>query len=195
MKLIRAAVLVTVALAVTLTPTSAFAQRYTHHDITGDVLSGPADSDANPSTPDDRANGDVVWSTVIHKRHRVVMKMQLRDIAWNDETNLYGFIIKTKSMKRIVTVFASEGIRGGKTLMTKPSGKRVACHISRKIDYTANNVTVSVPRSCLGTPRWVKVGMATVFLNGFASGDTEWVDDANSSTLGSNPVLGPKVRR
>lgn len=196
MKLVRAAVLVTAALAVALTPTSAFANRYTHTDATGDVLSAPATSSDIPTTKEQaRTNGDVSWSTVAHKRHRVVMKMQFRDIAWNDETNAYLFVIKTRSMKRFVTVVAADGIRGGKAIMTKPSGKHVSCRMSRTIDYTANTVTLSVPRSCIGKPRWVRVGMASVFFTGIHSGDTEYVDDANSATLGSNPVLGPKVRR
>jgi hypothetical protein len=197
MKLVRAAVLVTAAAVIPLMPTAAHANKYSFADHAGDVLSGPATSDTNPTTLEPgRTNGDIVSSTVQHKRRNIVMRMHFRDIGWNAESNAYLFVIRTSSVKRYVTLYASDGIRGGKAVMTKPNGKKVSCHIGRKIDYTANTASVIVPRSCVSKPRWVKVGMASLFFSGFESGDTAYVDDARTNgTLGSGPALGPKVRR
>jgi hypothetical protein len=197
MKFVRSALVAATAAVVTLAPTAAHAKRYSHVDAPGDVLSGPVTSTGNPTTLEAaRTNGDVVSSSVAHKSRKVVMRMQFRDIAWDSEVNAYLFKLRTGSMTRYVTVYASDGFRGGRAQMTKTNGKRVSCHLRRSIDYTANNVTVSVPRSCLGKPRWVKVGMGSLFFTGFGTGDTEYVDDAlRTGPLGSDPALGPKVRR
>jgi hypothetical protein len=194
---VRSAILLTAAALVPLMPTAAHADRYTHIDAIGDVLSGPATSTSNPSTPEsERANGDITASKVIHKARKVIMRMKYRDIAWNDEVNAHLFVVRTSKMKRYVQLVAGDGFRGGKVVVTKPNGKRVKCRVKRNVDYTVNTATVKVPRSCLGYPRWVKVGMASVFYTGFKAADTLYVDDARTNgTLGSGPALSPKVRR
>lgn len=193
---VRSAMLVTTA-AIVLAPTAAHADRYTHADSTEDVLSGPVSSDSNPATPEaDRTNGDVISSRVIHKDRRVILRMRYRDLAGNDEINSHLFVIRTSKMKRYVSLVAGAGFRGGKVVVSRPNGKRVKCGVKRKIDYTANTATVKVPRSCLDNPRWVKVGMASVFYTGFDAEDTVYVDDARTNgTLGAGPALSPKVRR
>jgi hypothetical protein len=197
LKHVRSLVLAAVAAALVLSPSSAFANRYYHADPAGDVLSGPVSSSTNPSIPEPgRTNGDIVASSVVHKKRAVAMRMQYRELGWNDEINAHLFVVRTPSMKRYVTVYATDGLRGGKVVMTKPSGKKVSCHMARKVDYTANSVSVVVPRSCLGKPRWVRAGMASVFYTGPDNSATVYIDDANTNgTLGAGPALGPKVRR
>ncbi len=81
--------------------------------------------------------------------------------------------------------------------------------LSHHIDYTANTVTMSVPRSCLGRPGWIKAGAASVRLAGM--GDVvdgsnadqapdpavieQYVDDAHAGKLGDNIKYSPRLRR
>jgi hypothetical protein len=78
--------------------------------------------------------------------------------------------------------------------MTNSKDKKVSCHVTRKVDYTANTATVWVPRSCLGRPRWVKVGMAVA-----SSASPEFspahVDDARANGDFADPTWSPRVYR
>jgi hypothetical protein len=193
-KLVRSALLVAVALALPLVPSAAEANRYTHVDATGDVVQSTNGSGFTPAS--DRVVGDIAYTTITHKRRNVLMRIQYRDLVPDTEINGHLFTIKTPSMRRDVTLVATKGAYGGRAFMSKPSGKKVTCHVKRTIDYTINRATVKVPRSCLGNPRWVKVGMAGVFLTGLGSSDVQYIDDAQTAgTLGTGPKLSPKVKR
>ena len=89
-------------------------------------------------------------------------------------------------------MFVAREAPRGRVIMTKGTGRRVKCHgLSTKVDYVGQRVTVSVPRSCLGRPRWVKVGIATVR---FA--DSILLDDAQTDgKLYQNPKYGPLVKQ
>jgi hypothetical protein len=73
----------------------------------------------------------------------------------------------------------------------------VACKVKHTIDYTAHTVVVKVPRSCLGKPRWVRVGMAGFTGNGTGDSSLVYVDDAltNGTIAQRGPQYSPKVRR
>ena len=194
-KLVRSALVVSAATLIPLVPTAAHADRYTYSDHTGDVVSFTGDSDT-PTPAPDRVIGDIAASAVAHRSSNVTLRMRYRDLARTDETAAHLFVIRTSKMTREVTVVAAQGFYGGRVIMTKLSGKTVSCRITRKIDYVANTVTVTVPRSCLGRPHWVKVGMASVVFTGMGSSDTQYVDDARTNgTLGSTVRFGPRVYR
>src|SRR4051794_1372583 len=194
MKFVRSAVVVAAA-AVALVPTAAQANTYTHGDAAGDVVSFTGG--ATTATPQpDRANGDVVASMVKHNRKLVIARMTYRDLANSDGFNGHLFAIKTNKMRRDVTVVSAAGI-GPQVVVTKPNGKKVSCRGRPTLDYTRHTVTVKVPRSCLGKPKWVKVGMASVFMTGLSATDTQYVDDAQLSG-GVSPrtlTFSPKVFR
>ena len=194
MKFVRYAILLTTAVVVPLIPTAAQANRYSFGDAAADVISiAPAATTGTP-TPD-RVAGDVISSTVNHKRRAVVMRLQYRDLAAETEVEVHLFAIRTNQMKRYVTVYAAPASVQGKVLMTNPHQKKVRCRIAGGIDYTLNTVTVIVPRSCLGNPRWVRVGMAGI-VPGATETDPYFVDDARTTgTIGNDPAYGPKVRR
>lgn len=192
LKLLRSAVLMTAALAVPLVPTAAHADKYTHADGAGDVYSSVGQSGTYTPAPD-RVIGDVLSSTIQHKRRNVVMRLQYRDLVNDSEYDAHVYLIHTSKMNRVVNLYASNLVPGGRAVMTKPNGKRVSCHIGRKIDYDLNTATVVVPRSCLGEPRWVKVAMGGVMFTGAGATDTTWLDDALSA--GTSGVFSPRVRR
>jgi hypothetical protein len=191
-KLVRSAALVAATTVAVLAPSAAQAKSWSHADATGDVFSRTGNSGAFAPAPG-RATGDVVSSTIRHKRNVVLIQLRYNDLEPNSEINGHFFAIKTSKMRRDVTLVAAGSFPSGQVQMTKPSGKKVRCHVGRRIDYTANTATVIVPRSCLGKPKWVKVGMAGLSFTGFGATDTQYVDDALSS--GATGAYSPRVYR
>ena len=192
MKLIRSAALVAATVAAVLAPSAAQAKSWSHADATGDVFSAPYKSNAFTPAPD-RVVGDVIGSSIRHKRRAVVMQLQYRDLELGSEINGHIFVIKTPSMRRVVTLAAASAFPNGRVEVQKPNGKKVSCRVPHRIDYTANTATVVVPRSCLGNPKWVKVAMAGASFTGFTSTSTMWIDDALST--GTSTVYSPRVYR
>jgi hypothetical protein len=195
MRLVRTALVVATALAVPLIPTAAEANTYRHSDAANDVVAF-APGATTPTPQPDRANGDVIASTVKHKRTKIIAQMAYRDLANVDGVNGHVFLIKSNKLTRVVTVVSLPNVPS-RVVVTKPSGKKVSCKAKRYLDYSLKTVTVKVPRSCLGNPRWVKVGMASVFMTGLTSSDTQYVDDALTSggVSGNKPAYSPKVFR
>jgi hypothetical protein len=191
-KLSRTLVAVAVGAVVPLIPMAAQANTYSHTDGTGDVYSTVSGSGSFTPAPD-RTVGDVVGSTVKHKRHAVVLQLRYVDLEVGSEINAHYFAIRTNTMRRDVTLVAAGTFPNGRAEMTKPNRKRVTCRIPHKIDYTLNTATVVVPRSCLGNPRWVKVRMAGLSFTGLGPNDTTWVDDALSA--GTSGAFSPRVFR
>ena len=192
MKLVRSAVLAATVVAAVAAPTAAEAKTYRHVDATGDVFSAPYKSNAFTPAPD-RVVGDVIGSTVTHKRHTLVMQLRYRDLELGSEINGHVFVVRTPTMRRIVTLVAANAFPNGGVRVTKPNDAVVTCRVPHRIDYTANTATVVVPRSCLGNPKWVKVAMAGASFTGFTSTSTMWIDDALSS--GTHTVFSPRVYR
>jgi len=194
MKLLRSALVVTAAVVVPLLPTAAHADRYVHSDVAGDVASSVGSSTTFTPAPE-RVVGDVVSSMVNHKRRTVVLRLQYRDLANDSEYDEHVFFVHTSKMNRVVRLYASNAVPGGRAVMTKANGKKVACHVGRHIDYARNTATVIIPRSCLGQPRWVKAGLGGVMLAGLTQANTQWIDDALATGTNGSATYSPKVFR
>jgi hypothetical protein len=194
MRLVRSAILAAAAATVVLAPTVADADTYRHTDAVGDVYANVGEADTYAPAPD-RAIGDVVSNTIKHKKRAVLLQLAYRDLVNNGEIDTHVFFIRTSRMTRTVRLYASSSNPGGKAVMYKGKNNKVRCHVRRHIDYTLNTAKVVVPRSCLGNPRWVKVGMGSVMFSGTTPADTTWVDDALSTGTDGAAVWSPKVRR
>lgn len=192
MKLVRSLVAVATA-ALVLVPSAAHADTYRHTDATGDVAANVGQSDSYTPAPD-RVVGDVVASTIKHKKRTVILQLAYRDLVNDAEYDEHVFFVRTNKMTRTVRLFASSSNPGGRAIMFK-GRKKVSCHVRRHIDYTLNTAAVVIPRSCLGQPRWVKVGMGGVMFTGFTASDTTWVDDAMSTGTDGTAMWSPKVFR
>jgi hypothetical protein len=53
--------------------------------------------------------------------------------------------------------------------MAKPDDNGVKWCGGVRVDYVADRVTVSIPRRCVGSPRWDDVGMGEVSFEGTES--------------------------
>jgi len=191
MNLVRSAIVATAAAAVVLMPTAAHADKYVHTDASGDVVSFDPESEATTVVPD-RAEGDVVRSVVRHRAHKIVLTLAYRELTAGPQVmHYYG--IRTSTMKRYVALRTSASHPGGRVALFDSHDKKVRCKVGGKVDYTANTATVSVPRSCLGNPRWVKVAMAQATFGTATS--PFYVDDSRATGNFNNPQFGPRVFR
>jgi hypothetical protein len=188
----------TLALAAALTvmaPTAAEAATYHHTDSTHDVVMVPDEGSTTTPEPT-RMSGDILGSTVIHGKNRVVMQMRYAQLVKTNDFVFHYFSVATNKNKvRNFLLFASPGKLEGRVSRETGKGKPFRCKgVHWSIRYASGTATVSVPRRCLGRPKWVRVSMAEV-----ESQDSKtYADDANSATLDTSsvgPVRGPRVYR
>ena len=191
MKRLSTAVIAAATGLVLLVPTQAQAGSYARPDAANDVSSSTGDGPF-VRTPS-RIEGDIRSSAVAHAPRRVLVAIGFGQLTQTTELTGHIFRLRTNRGKvRWVTVVAGPGHWAGRTVMQKPSGRRVKCRLGTSIDYAADRVRVSIPRRCLGGPRWVKVGIGVVS----AEGETFYADDAlTDGIIRANPVYGPLVRR
>ena len=174
-----------------LVPTEAHAGSYVRPDPASDVSSSTGDGPF-VRTPS-RIEGDIRSSGASHMPRRVQVAIGFAQLTQSTELTGHLFQLRTnKGRVRVVTVLAGPGHWAGRTVMQKPNGRRVRCRFGTRIDYVTDRVTVSIPRRCLGRPRWVKVGIIAVTIED----DVFFADDAlTDGILRANPVYGPIVRR
>lgn len=176
-----------------LTVASPASAEVTHHrDAAHDVRWQPLLEGGNPSRPArHRSVGDVVRTTVNHHGGVVSVSMKYRQLARTGDATAHTFIFRTdRGLRRSVEVFAGPHIWKGIVTFEAPGSRTPRCKVSHRIDYVRNRVSVTVPRSCLHKPRWVRVGAG----NYMVVAKRLYADDANINFgLKHEARLGPRV--
>lgn len=184
------------ALAALSTTGVAHAQAMRVSDERGDVRSFDTETD-EPTTHDPAVrNGDVLRSVLRHASRRISVRVKFVDLQRTGDLGGYvARVVTNEAVRRNITIIAGPGMWRGESDMTRPNGPSVRCSIKHRIDYTGNIVTLSFPRSCVSSPRWVRLGAASVWSNG--SGGEYFVDDAQiSGRIHPDTVrLSPRLRR
>jgi len=183
---LAAGVLASLALAA-----PASADTITHTDTAHDVVKFDGSNQTDAPTVKE---GDVRRVTVAHTSGRVVVRLKYAELS---RVNRWLAVaeVRTSSGKAFeVDLTASSGIGWqGKLTVSHAAGGTVACAgADRKVDYALNTVRFSVPRGCLGDPRWVKVGVGHVR---FVSSSKIFGDDAFSSTVGNELAFTHRLYR
>ncbi|WP_408895993.1 hypothetical protein ACJ5H2_13870 [Nocardioides sp. R1-1] len=174
----------------------AAAQTWTHTDATGDVLDLTlSDHDVVGAAPaPDRAEGDVHTVVVKHTRGKVKVRTAMRALPAARGWVTVGHIVTPHGRYEARAIFLVEGGRS-LFLVRKPGRKEslARCSGLRGVfDRTGGTVSLRVPRSCLGNPRWVRVNVSVYDWNGDFS---TYADDAMDPAGWEQQVLSPKLRR
>ena len=155
----RRAIVLLVAVAATpfIASPSATAQEVSVVDSAGDVWVYDEQTDDLVRAPD-VADGDVVASHIQHRLRKVVIDTEYREltprgrhfshvIMKSDGPHVYGIVLRVgpRNLDGNVKVFNYDG-----------RDFRVECEASPRIDYEANATRVTVPRSCLSFPDWLR---------------------------------------
>ena len=159
-----AAVLSTVAVAA-----PASAEAFAHTDPDGDVSSIAG---VQPEV----TNGDIRRVRFEHARGSVTVRAGFRDLAKTSDGIQQYVVVETPTRTYEFVVVAGPGDRRGQFIPVTSVGPCGGADF--RLDYARNVFTLTLPRGCVGSPRWVRVGLATV--TGFNEQEEQviLVDDA-----------------
>lgn len=172
-----------------------YADTHTARDARHDVQRQPASENSEPVLAPGRREGDVLSFRVRHQADRVLLRIR------------YDRLTRPRHRQQVVHVVSlrtwGTGLSTASLIATKdnPQGSllwegrrphRTCEGLRTRIDYRADQVVFSVPRECLGNPRWVRAGGGT----GTLARHTLWFDDAQlDAGFGEEVTLGPRVYR
>lgn len=207
--LLRPALVAAAAAALTIVPvTAATAQTYRHADTTQDLrsvdLSPSSDFTFTPAP--DATEPDVKSIQISHGARRVNVALRFVDLTKAATAAAYEVEVRTNErLLRVVDVEAGPGSWRGQQSFSSPRRNLRCKGLSHSIDYDKNVVAVSIPRSCLSRPRWVKVAAmaaddvvaTTTPTDGSAptTTDTGYFDDAQNSKFGFNETWSPRIHK
>lgn len=189
-----AALLVPAAL---LLPTAAHAEKVVTEDAVGDVLSlGESEDPADAVPAPDYAGVDVLRTAVAHGAQRLRVGVRFRNL----ERDPFQFTVIHVSTPQGGYEIVVERL-GDKPITSLVRGRKdVDCRgLKTKVDLAEETVTTSLPTSCLGAPRWVKVGVGAVALAADQASPelaAVYADDAHrDGEIRDRIAPGPKVHR
>lgn len=180
----------------------ATAARYVHADATRDVQvescdysDGVVSDDCTYTSAPDEAEGDITRTAIRHTFNDVVVRVRHRDLR--ESGGEFVVAVRTNErVRRLVTATYQDGFVHAE--MTRPNGAR-SCGVTSRIDDSRNLIVVKFARSCVSSPRWIKVGVAhfgEVYHFGTTHSELRtWGDDGLSRTIGDAPVWSPRIRR
>jgi len=115
------------------------------------------DQQGNVSEAPNSQVGDVRHALFRHSRKNIVVRQRFVDLRRSGDYAQYVVRIESaKGIYRELRVEASSGSWAGKARVFNRRGDLVECATSHDIDYVANVVVISLPRTCIGTPGTVR---------------------------------------
>jgi hypothetical protein len=128
-------------------------------DGTGDVwVIGPGEDDWDPFG--ERATIDTVAGTARHRAHAVTASLAFLDLR-RVQSKDFDVRMRTGAGTYRAIVSTDAEHPDGRHRLIDRSESRVACPgLAHEVDYAADTVRIRVPRSCLGSPPWVRVALS-----------------------------------
>lgn len=197
--------LVTVLLpAALLLPAAAHAEKVVTDDAVGDARSWTMDweSEQEPEflLAPDEVSTDIVRTVAAHGAKRLSVTVHFRDL----QTTRPQFTVVrlfTPDGAYTVNVEKMPGARAVTEFVTRKDAEAECRALKGKVDGAADAITVSLPTSCIGAPRWVQLGVGAI---GFdmpvddeqATTETLFADDGHRGSISDNSIgRGPRIRR
>lgn len=153
-------------------------------DASGDVLVGglSTDRDAVTAAPGN-ATADIVETTVDHGVDVVTIAAEFRDLRPHQYLDLTAYVTTDRTGSRLPAQASALAYRGETSVdLYDASGSRCP-GAAVDIDFAADTVTMSLPRSCLAEPRWIEAEVTAATMRYDAApddprGDAVWEDHA-----------------
>ena len=175
---------------------AAHAEKVVTEDPAGDVVT-IVDDDLEQMTPaPDYAGADVVRTVVAHGDHRLGIEVHYRGLGRDP---IHFTFVRVRTPKGTYDLLVERW--GGTPVTSLTRGEdEVDCRaLKGKADLRTDTVAVTLPTACLGSPRWVQVGVGAISVDAdqldqeVAAG---YVDDAHrAGEVRDDLAWGPKVRR
>lgn len=158
----------------------AHAEKFVIADAKRDVVNVDYVSEDQTPVPDN-ATADVVKAKINHTRGAVRFRVRLRDLS---EPALTGVAADIKTNKRRYSLSFFQSGKRTTLELAQPSGEPITCRgMKRSSNLDTDVVKFSLPRSCLGHPRWVRAGVIALVVeeNAFFADDALRVGDLKPS--------------
>lgn len=181
------ALLAAVALTVGTTA-AASAATWSHADATKDVETS-TDHGQTSTTDAENADTDITQVRAANNTGTVVVRFRTR--AALPHRFVAEIEIKTASQD-----FTVDRVHVGSSAGVYLSNGMDDIHcadLTFAVDRSTRWVRVSVPRTCIGNPGWVRVGAFALTMN--SDDSREWADDGLNTGIGSSRVLSPRIPR
>ena len=169
------------ATALALAAGPATAERLGVADRRGDVIKveeGATSGEPAPGSPFD------VWrSTFAHTADRVVVRVRFDDLRRTGKRlQVWVNLQDGRGRTNHVGVEATPSDRSGTAWLMGERGQDRPCRVRHRIRYAREVVRVSLPRTCLGSPRVLRFGVLTEHVG--RTWRYAWLDDGLSPTVG-----------
>ena len=146
------------AIALTLlAPSAAHAGRSLNADPEGDVWrNGETLAPAGIGT-----NVDLHVTDVRHGRNAVTVKATYYELKKTGNDFIFVFYSQYRENGETeylrVDIVAGPGRRSGESLLSRPLDKPEVCEgLTNSVDYSADTVSLRIPRECFENPRWIR---------------------------------------
>jgi hypothetical protein len=180
--------------ALVLVPLPAYAETVTTHDASGDVRSQSASEEGPTEPAPDRVEGDVLTMRVLHGPRNVRVNLHSARLTRTPGLEAVHSVtfLTDEGRSAELAVHVTSGDWQGEDVWTVGDEDRTCRGLHTYVSYRTETVRVVVPRTCLSSPRWVRVGGGS----GFLVGEKLYADDVNrDDAFGHEARLGGKVRR
>ncbi len=173
----------------------AHADTITTRDARHDVQRQPPSENAEPTLAPSRREGDVISFRVAHRADRVLLRIRYDRLSRPRHRQQVVHVVSMRTWRTglsTASLIATKDEPQGTLLWEGRRPHRTCDGLRTRIDYRADRVIFSVPRECLGNPRWVRAGGGT----GTLSRHALWYDDAQlDGGFGEEVTLGRRVHR
>ncbi|MDP3891449.1 hypothetical protein, partial [Nocardioides sp.] len=152
-----------------------------HRDAIRDVMvmTTGEDNEELTAAPDQK-RGDITRTVATHRATTVTSKVTMRQLPTKRSGHGVATRIVTNERTYVVEALRLPGASKSPTLYTA-RGKVIECD---GLDHQRNDklktVSFSVPRSCMGNPRWVRIGVGVFRMN---HGPKTFFDDSHRDGL------------
>lgn len=114
---------------------------------------------------------DVRWAVGRHLRGSVIVRMRFVNLQRVGTQQTHAAFIKTPNNLYLALVMSFPNRRAGRHHLEQwgppAHGSMIRCDgMTHHISYPRDVAQMRVPRSCLGSPRWIRLGMHNVLFTG-----------------------------
>lgn len=179
----------------------ASAASWTHEDAVGDVqyysFNDRTGKETGPDPDPANTDTDVTSFGARHAARRVVLQATLRDITEASGAIVYRIRTDAHTYEAVQRLGTDRWMAPGFELARADRERPQDCTgVRRSVDRTTEQVMVSIPRSCLGLPAWVRAGAGAYSFSETPPTFTYRLDDALQDGAASERLtLGPRVAR
>jgi hypothetical protein len=137
-------------------------------------------------------NGDLLGGSISHNRSAVVIRQTFADLS---KVNRIAFLtsatIRTNEGRTRFIDVGWDATSGTFAELSRPSadglGTVVPCELTGQLRFDTNTMVVRIPRTCLSSPRWIKVDAGLAFTD--VSDTSYFVDVARTSASPDSPII------